>query len=133
MKRYIHSSIDTTKIDTYLKKVEDFIRPLGFTGNWTNGFYYRNRPMIITIKFIPSRPEKFLVRCDDTISKTSSTYFMDDLDFLLTDISNFKRVADNSGSISELKAYENENVPLIQTNMGATYTGKPDNLKWNGL
>lgn len=133
MKRYIRTSIDKATLNSYLKEVEDFIQPLGFTGNWAKGFYYKNRPMTITIRFIPSNPEKFLVRCDDTIARTSSTYFIDDLDFLLTDISNFKQVADNSGTIDELKEYENENVPLIQTNKGATYTDKPDNLRWNGL
>ena len=133
MKRYIRTSIDKAILNCYLKEVEDFIKSLGFTGNWAKGFYYRNRPMTITIKFIPSNPEKFLVRCDDTISRTSSTYFIDDLDFLLTDISNFKQVADNSGTVAEIKEYENDNVSLTQTNKGARYTGKPNNLRWNGL
>lgn len=133
MKMYIRTAIDITKLKPYLDKVENFIRSLGFGGSWDKGFIYRNSPMTITIKFAYSQPAKFIVRCDDTISRTSSTYFIDDIDFLLTDISNFKKVADNSGTIDEIKEYENKNVPLTQTNRGARYTGKPDNLKWNGL
>ena len=134
MKRYIRTSTDKTTLNSCLKEVEDFIKPLGFTGNWDKGFYYRNSPMTITIKFAYSQPAKFIVRCDDTISTTSSVYFIDnDIDFLLTDLSNFKKVADNSGTIDEIKECENDYVPLAQTNKGARYTGKDDNLKWNGL
>jgi len=136
MKRYIKTSIDNTKLNPYLQKLEDFIKPLGFRGSWGTRFTYRNAPMTITLIYAPAgkQPAKIIVRCDDTSSQTSSTYFIpDDFGFLFDNISNFKKVADDSGRVQDLMNYENENVPLYKVNKGATYTGKSDDLKWNGL
>lgn len=136
MKKYIKLSMDDTKLAPYLEELEDVLRGVGFRGDWESYFMYKISPMTITMRYVPSgrEPAKILVTCDDKLSYTNSIYFVpDDFDFLYEDIDNFVKVANNSGSIQELMKYENENVPLHKNNFGATYRGKDDDLKWNGL